>query len=161
MSDNLPVKFDADARLKFLALYSVTGQLQHSARQAGVSPTTVREHKKKDPHFLAAFTEAYEDFKESLEAEAYRRAFIGVDRPVFQRGEEVGQIREYDSAILQMYLKRHVPEYKESFTIDVNVNPAPLVVPTKDNETEWEKRHQVDADFETLKEEQGKNEEQE
>lgn len=155
---NLPIKFTADARARFLDVYRVTGQLQRSAQAAGVAPSTVRQHKKDDPEFLAALEEAYEDFRESLENEAMRRALMGWEEPVYQKGEQVGTIRKYDTRLLELMLKRHIPEYKEKHQVDVNVSPGTLAVPTQDSEEDWEKRHAEDATFEEIREEQERDE---
>lgn len=150
MSDNLPTKFDADLRQRFLTLYRLTGQLQRAARETGISPTTVRDLKKKDPAFLAAMDEAYEDFKEGLEKELLRRAIMGWEEPVYQQGQLAGTVRKYDARLLELAVKRHIPEYKEKTQVEVTAKPGLLAVPTRESEEDWEKRHAVDADFEEV-----------
>lgn len=151
---NLPIKFTAESRQRFLAAFSLTGALQEAARAAGVSPMTVRSHLKNDPAFKDAYDEAYEDFKEALQNEALRRAIMGWDEPVYQKGEQVGTIRKYDTRLLELLLKRHIPEFKEKHQVDVNVAAGTLAVPTTDSEEEWEKRHAQEAEFEEIREEQ-------
>ena len=142
----LPVQFDADLKSRFLALYGICGQLQRSAKEVGISPATVRNHLKVDPDFKAAFKEAYGDFQEAIEREAYRRALMGWEEPVFQQGLQVGTIRKFDSRLLELMLKRHNPEYKESFTVDHNVTGGIMVVPQLESKPEWEKRNAIDAE---------------
>ena len=60
--------------------------------------------------FRAAWDEALEEARELLEAEARRRASIGVDEPVFYKGKVVGHIRKYSDNLLMFLLKAHWPE---------------------------------------------------
>ena len=58
-----------------------------------------------------------------LEAEARRRAAIGVDEPVFYKGEVVGHIRKYSDTLLMFLLKAHWPEkFRENVSIDQRVS---------------------------------------
>ena len=56
---------------------------------------------------------------DDLEAEAWRRAKEGVEKPVFQGGKQVGVIREYSDTLMATLLKAHRPEkYRENFKIE-------------------------------------------
>jgi hypothetical protein len=58
--------------------------------------------------------EATDEACDVLEAEAWRRAVDGVDRPIFQRGEQVGVERVYSDNLMVQLLKAHRPEkYRE------------------------------------------------
>ncbi|MCP4900893.1 MAG: hypothetical protein GY906_28330 [bacterium] len=152
---NLPVKFDADMRHRYLQLYRLCGQIQRAAKSVGISPTTVRQLLKDDPDFADAHNEAYGDFQEAIEREAIRRAIMGWEEPVFQQGELAGHVRKYDSRLLELVLKRHNPEYKESFQHNHTVGGGVLVVPQLESEDEWEKRNRIDvADAEVIEEEE-------
>ena len=111
--------------------------IQLSCRAAGISPSTVRNHLKTDPLLNAAYEEAMADFKESIEMEAYRRAVLGWDEEVYQQGEFVGTMRKFDSRMLELYLKRHIPEYKEKFEVAHHAIGGTLAVPIKQSEEEW------------------------
>jgi len=52
------------------------------------------------------WNDAAEIGTELLEQEAQRRAFHGTLKPVFQKGECVGYVREYSDNMLSLYLKR-------------------------------------------------------
>jgi hypothetical protein len=53
---------------------------------------------------------------DQLEEEARRRAVDGVLKPVFQRGRQVGRIREYSDVLLVTLLKGKRPDtYRERF----------------------------------------------
>jgi len=154
MVDNLPIKFDADARHRFLQYYALTGQIQKSAREIGISPATVRRVAKQDPAFKEAMEEAKQDFVEAMEREVVRRAVMGVDEPVFQQGEQVGEVRKYSDALLMMLMKKLDPTYKEKHQIDVSLGGGILAVPAQEAEDEWEKRNSIDADYAVVDEEE-------
>lgn len=84
-----------------------------AARVAGVAPSVVGRARKIDPVFAAAWRECAIIATEMLEAEACRRAYHGVDRPVFYKGEECGTVREYSDALLTTLLKSRDPRYRD------------------------------------------------
>jgi hypothetical protein len=134
--------FDANRRNRFLALYRLTGQLQRSAQEAGISPKTVRQHIREDLDFADAVKESYDDYREALEGEAVRRAIMGWEEPVYQQGILAGTVRKYDSRLLELLLKRHIPEFKEKFEHNVNISPGILAVPEDPESKEvWEKQY--------------------
>ena len=131
-----------DLRIKFVDVYRQCGLLNRSAAAIAVSPGTVRAARKEDSDFDAAVKQAYEDFRESLEAEAFRRAVSGWDEEVFQKGECVGTRHVCSDRILELMLKRHIPEYRERQSMDVTVAGGVLVVPgTKETMDDWERRN--------------------
>jgi len=76
-----------------------------SARAVGVGYSTVMALKQRDADFAAACDEALEEAYDTLEAEARRRAFEGVDEPVFYQGVECGTVRKYSDGLAQFLLK--------------------------------------------------------
>jgi len=63
---------------------------------------------------------------ENLEAEAWRRAVEGVEKPVFQGGVQVGVIREFSDSVLMFLLRARKPEvYWERY--DVTKASQPLI----------------------------------
>lgn len=71
-----------------------------------------------DPEFAAAHVEAYEIGTAVYEAEARRRAIEGWIEPVYQGGKQVGEVRKFDSSLLQMKLKARKPtEYRERMSL--------------------------------------------
>ena len=147
----LPTKFDADRRLAFLRALSLTGQLNKSATAVGVSPSTVRKLQKADPDFADAYQEALDEYREWVEREVVRRAVEGWDEPVFQKGEQVGEVRKHSDALLMMLMKKLDPAYKEKHQVDVNIGGGILAVPAAESVDEWERRHRVeDAEYEDV-----------
>lgn len=141
------ILFDPDRKARFLQLMRLTGQLQRSAQEAGIAPSTVRAHLKADPDFKAAHEEAYGDFKEYIESEIQRRAIMGWEEPVFQQGELAGTVRKYDSRLLELLAKRHIPEFKEKYEVNHNVSGGILVTPQQNLPAEeWAKSQEVQPD---------------
>jgi hypothetical protein len=64
---------------------------------------------------------------ETIRDEIRRRAIEGVDEPVFYKGDVVGHVRKYDSGLLQMMAKAHLPEYREKLEVTGDVQ-APVEV---------------------------------
>ena len=129
--------FNTERKGRFLLNIRCTGQLQMSARECGVSPSTVRHHLAKDSAFQLAYQEAMDDFKEGIEVEIYRRAVFGWEEEVYQQGEFAGTMRKFDSRLLEMLAKRHIPEFKEKFEIQHHLPPGTLAVPMKQTKEEW------------------------
>lgn len=99
----------------FLAAYAQVGNVTAAAKIAGVNRSTHYEWLKCD-QYQARFSEAHEEAADALEAEARRRALSGVDRPIFQRGQQVGVVREYSDTLLIFLLKATRPEkFRERF----------------------------------------------
>lgn len=76
-----------------------------AAALAGIGTATLKEWRRDDPEFGAAYLQAYEDGIDKIEKEAIRRAIEGVLKPVFQGGTEVGQVREYSDTLMGLVLR--------------------------------------------------------
>jgi hypothetical protein len=98
------------------AAYSVTA----AAAAAGVNRRRFYELAGSDEAFRAEMSEAYDKGTDALRDEARRRAVDGWDEPVFQKGELVGQIRRFDSRLLELELKRRDPSYRENHRVEVS-----------------------------------------
>jgi hypothetical protein len=143
---NTSLVLTPDLKLRFLDLYRKTGLLGKSATGCAVSLGTINKARKDSPDFAAAVEQALADFRESLEEEAYRRAVTGWEEPIFSRGEHVGERVVHSDRILELMLKRHIPEYRDRATLSMNVAGGVLVVPgTKETADEWERRNRSKA----------------
>ncbi len=118
------------ARMKaaFLVLYAETGLLNKTiaALQWPDGTTLTRLYVNKwceqDPEFATRYMDARVTFAESLEGEAHRRAVIGVDKPVYYKGEEVGAIREFSDTLLVTLLKANLPDkYRDRIDVSVDI----------------------------------------
>lgn len=88
----------------------------HSCRKANVSRRCAYRHKGIDEKFATRWADAIENAVDIMELEARRRAVKGTDKPVFQRGEQVGTIREYSDTLLMFLLKANKPEkFRDNF----------------------------------------------
>lgn len=73
--------------------------------QLNIARSTLLKWRRDDPQFAEAWEEAVEAGVDLLEEEIRRRAVSGVDRPVFQKGECVGFVREYSDSLAAMMLQ--------------------------------------------------------
>lgn len=107
---------------EFLAVLRETGgNVSRACNAISLTRTRVYEWRTADPLFAAAWDEAVELGTDELEEEARRRAFSGVDEPVFYQGEECGAVRRYSDTLLIFLLKGRRPDkYRERVTIDVS-----------------------------------------
>lgn len=106
----------AQAQERFLKELARRGNVSAAARKAKVGRRTAYEWYEADAEFAAAWDEALEVAIDALEGEAWRRAQTGVLKPVYQRGELVGKVREYSDTLMVTLLKAHRPEkYRERF----------------------------------------------
>lgn len=102
------------------SLRATGGNVSRSCEAVGFPRRTVYEWRDADETFAKAWDEAVEFGTDELEEEARRRAFAGVDEPVFYQGEECGTIRKYSDTLLIFLLKGRKPDkYRERVTIDV------------------------------------------
>ena len=79
----------------FLKALTETVNVTLSCRKAGVPRRTVYDWREADAAFADRWDEALEEGIDLLEAEVHRRAFEGVERPVYYKGERVGEWRHY------------------------------------------------------------------
>ena len=99
----------------FLAAFRETGNVRLACEVAKVGRSSHYRWLDKDPEYREAFELAKEDAADILEAEAYRRAVEGVEKPVgWYKGKPGGTVREYSDILLIFLLKALRPEkYRE------------------------------------------------
>jgi len=79
----------------------------------------------------AAWDEAVAEGIDRLEDEVHRRAVEGVDRPVYQGGVRVGEIKAYSDSLLTLLLKSRRPEvFARSYDVSAPVDVKSLRVTT-------------------------------
>lgn len=99
----------------FLAALEETHLVTEASKRAGIHRQRAYERRSSDPKFAEQWAEIEERSTELLEREAYRRAAVGVEKPVFQGGEEVGRVREFSDTLLIFLLKARRPDtYREN-----------------------------------------------
>lgn len=109
----------AAARQAFLEALSAGWSVTHAAADAGAHRRRFYDLRDADANFGAEWDEAIVMGTEALEDEARRRAVDGWDEPVYQKGELVGHIRRYDSALIQFLLKKRDPSFRENARVEV------------------------------------------
>ena len=136
-------KFGDEGKAKFLEVYAETGLFTYAAGCAGVSYKCVQEHLKKDPIFGEAFELAKKAYGDLLQKEIHRRAVEGVESPIINYRDNCVvpgvKERKFSDKLLELHVKRHVPEYRDRLAIEASVNAGVLVVTSPGNITpeEW------------------------
>lgn len=111
-----------------------------AAQMAGCSHRGMRNHMEADLEFAESVKEAKALFAaKRIEAEMIRRGIDGVDRPVYQGGVKVGDVREYSDGLLLHLAKKYDPEMRDRLSVDVNVKAGVLVVYSYMDQEQWEK----------------------
>ena len=114
MPVNPVTEFTSERKEKFLEVLSETCNVSRSAEAIGVSRQTIYQHVDKDPDFATAFEKARMLGAYSLEDEMVRRGKEGILKPIFYKGQEVGQVKEYSDTLLIVLAKGALPDkYKD------------------------------------------------
>lgn len=109
----------------FLAELLNAPNVAEACRVAGIDRTTAYNHKHADPDFSAAWDSAIELSMDKAEAELYRRAVEGVEKPVYQGGELVGHLQEYSDTLLIFMLKsRRRATYGDRLALEFDLTSA-------------------------------------
>ena len=94
----------------FLEALVDTVNVTLACRRAGIARRTAYDWREADEGFARKWDDAVDEGVDLLEAELHKRAFEGVERPVFYKGEQVGTWRFYSDALAMFLLKAHRPE---------------------------------------------------
>ena len=104
-----------DPQRAFLAGFRKMGVIRRACKVAEVGRRTHYDWMETSAEYREAFERAKEDAADALEAEVYRRAVTGVEKPVgWYKGVAGGYVREYSDLLLMFQLKALRPEkYRE------------------------------------------------
>jgi hypothetical protein len=147
MTKRLPAlpAITAEAVDLYITHLALTGRKRKSARLALIEPWSLWAYRSRNEDLKTREAEALAFYEESIaedvEDEMQRRGIEGVDEPVFYEGKACGVKRVYSDKLLAMLAKRHIPEYREHITADVNVKAGVLVVGTPLSAQDWEKTY--------------------
>lgn len=138
-----PTKFDERARRRYLITLAQTGLKTAAAQAAGVALPVVQQTVKADEAFAECVHEAMEEFRDSLEKEAIRRAVHGTAEPVVGRiGKDtdgiITYVVKYSDRLLELLLKKNILEYQDRMNIDMNVQGGVLVAHAPTTPVSWE-----------------------
>lgn len=134
------IKFDDDAKERFLDMFSKTSRVMMSADAAGISLQTVRDHIKNDPDFAEAYEEAKERYRDRCHEQADKLMFEGVDQPLLggkDKDQIITYVTKYSEGLLQMELKRVDPSYKDRSEIEHKGGGGVLIAPAGMSPEDW------------------------
>lgn len=136
------LKFDDDAKQRFLEEYSKFGRIGDSCRAAGVSHTTYLKHLQEDQDFGEACLMAEKDYQSKLIAHHQDLVFNGQTKVTYDRqGNIVSEEKVYPIPLIQMELRKHDEGYRDNKTMDVKVSGGVLIAPADvASIDEWESR---------------------
>lgn len=84
--DDQPNKTDVRYEL-FLSELAADGNVTRAANIAGVQRSCVYDKRERDPEFAKRWANAIDAFADTLEKEAFRRAVLGVEKPIAYQGQ--------------------------------------------------------------------------
>jgi len=97
-----------------------------AAFAVGRSLVRLRRELRADPDFARLVAEAQAEGTAVMEAEATRRAMVGVSEPVYHNGEVVGHRKVYSDSLIQFLLRARDPErFKERRQVEVSGHDLP------------------------------------
>lgn len=99
----------------FLNSYILTPSVRRTCEKIGVTPQGFYAWMHKSKDFATAFECVKQMGIQTLEDEVIRRAFEGVEEPVFNKeGRQVGSKTRYSDSLLMFYLNGNAPQkYKQ------------------------------------------------
>jgi hypothetical protein len=110
-------KLNAEGKAAFLEEYAKDAAFYTAGKALGIHPTELERALEEDPEFELECRMVTKRRVEAMESEAFRRAVVGVDEPVYYKGMVVGHINRKSDAMLQMLLKAHDPKrYREGIS---------------------------------------------
>ena len=110
----------------FIQALAETGVVEEACRRVGMSRTSADKlrHRPEGAPFRRAWEVAIDYSLYRIEEEAFARARRGVARPIFHKGEQVGEYRHYDER-LTMFLLRSRRPHRYGKWIDKMLAPDP------------------------------------
>jgi hypothetical protein len=108
-----------DWRPEFLKALAETGLVIEAAKKAKVGRSTVYDERQRNEEFALKWAEIEEWTTEEMEQEARRRAVLGVEEPIYYKGELQGSVRKFSDTLLIFLLKARRPDvYRENVKVE-------------------------------------------
>lgn len=95
---------------EFFRILAASGSVSLAAERTGLCRSTLYAHRAQNPAFARRWAEALGLGVEKVRDEVFRRALVGLEKPVFHAGRRVGEVTHYDNRLLWSLLKSHEPE---------------------------------------------------
>ena len=101
-----------EKQIAFIEALAENGIVEDACRRVGMSHTSANALRRRSDgaHFRRAWEIAVDYACYRIEEDAHRRARHGVPRPVFYKGEQVGEYRHYDERLTMFLLRSYRPE---------------------------------------------------
>jgi hypothetical protein len=101
----------AERQIAFIEALAETACVEHACRAVGMSDSAAYRLRRstRGALFREAWDAALDYALHRLEQAALARALHGVPRPVFHKGEQVGEWRDYDERLTMFLLKNRRP----------------------------------------------------
>ena len=125
-----------EKKIAFCAALAATGIVRRACEAVDIGYTTAYHWRGEDEDFAAMWERAAKIGNEVLEDEARRRAFEGVEEPVFHQGVAVDTVRKYSDTLTIFLLKGAMPEkYRDRQDVNLSgkVSLADLVTGSMPN----------------------------
>lgn len=103
---------------RFIVKFSEHGNCTQACEFVGISRVAIWSRRQSDPAFEQAYLAAEACGTQALKDEAHRRAYRGVLKSVYHKGEIVGLQREYSDTLLMFMIKKHDPSFRDSFQVE-------------------------------------------
>jgi hypothetical protein len=102
----------AERQYAFIEALAETGVVEEACRRVGMSRTSADNLRRRPcgVHFRRAWQAAVDYGLYRLEESAHRRGREGVVRPIFHKGEQVGEYRHYDERLTMFLLRSYRPD---------------------------------------------------
>jgi hypothetical protein len=94
----------------FFRILAASGSVSLAAKRTGLNRSTLYLHRAASPAFARRWAEAFGLGREKVRDEVFRRAVVGIKKPVFHAGQMVGKVKHYDNRLLWLLLKAQEPE---------------------------------------------------
>ena len=101
----------AERQIAFIEALAETACVEHACRAVGMSDSAAYKLRRscRGALFREAWDAALDYALHRLEQAALSRALHGVPRPIFHKGEQVGEWRDYDERLTMFLLKNRRP----------------------------------------------------
>lgn len=114
-TDRTPLK-----RTKFLAALRESASVTKACEMAAIGRVTAYQWRNSDPAFAEEWEATLDAAIEDLEAEARRRALVGIEKGVWHQGERVGTEIQYSDTMLIFLLKAAKPaKYRDNSRVEL------------------------------------------
>ena len=119
---------DSDKLVAVMKELEKHGNVTQAMKTAKAARGWVYGRRQRDRFFRDAFEAARTCGIEVLKDEAHRRAYVGIEEPVYHQGKICGHVRRYSDGLLMFLIKQADPSYREHHKIDHgNANNRPFL----------------------------------